>query len=94
SWTGSATDLVSALGLSLAPKSLSQRFEQQSNDNKEFGRSAARVRSGGRAIAVEWQNCGRTWGNPRCPCLHSDPLIPDCKPGEMVRARGRLWFEA
>ena len=67
-------------------------FEQQTNGNKEFGRSTARVRSGRRAIAVEWENCGRTWGNPPCPCLHSDPLLPDCKPGETVRVRGRLWF--
>ena len=68
-------------------------FEQQTNDNKELGKSTARVRSGKRAIAVDWENCGRTWGNPRCPCLHSDPLLPDCRPGETVRVRGRLWFE-
>ncbi len=68
-------------------------FERQTVANKEFGKSAARVRSGNRAIAVEWENCGRTWGNPSCPCLHSDPLLPDCKPGETVRVRGRLWFE-
>jgi peptidoglycan/xylan/chitin deacetylase (PgdA/CDA1 family) len=60
----------------------------------EFGKSIARVRSGTRAIAVEWENCGRTWGNPLVPCIHSDPLLPDCKPGETVRARGKLWFEA
>ncbi len=70
-----------------------QGFEQQTSDNKEFGKSIARVRSGRRAIAVEWESCGRAWGNPLCPCLHSDPLLPDCKPGETVRARGRLWFE-
>ena len=69
-------------------------FEQQTNDNKEFGKSVAQVRSGGRSIAVEWENCGRTWGNAQCPCLHSDPLLPDCKPGETVRVRGRLWFSA
>ncbi|MBL8295926.1 MAG: polysaccharide deacetylase family protein [Bryobacterales bacterium] len=68
-------------------------FEQQTVDNKEFGKSTARVRAGRRAIAVEWEHCGRTWGNARCPCLHSDPLLPDCKPGETVRVRGRLWFE-
>lgn len=68
-------------------------FEQQTADNKEFGKSIARVRSGRRSIAVEWENCGRTWGNPQCPCLHSDPLLPDCKPGETVRVRGKLWFE-
>jgi peptidoglycan/xylan/chitin deacetylase (PgdA/CDA1 family) len=68
-------------------------FAAQTNDNKEFGKSVARVRSGGHAIAVEWENCGRTWGNPSCPCLHSDPLLPDCAPGQTVRVRGKLWFE-
>jgi hypothetical protein len=68
-------------------------FEQQTNENKEFSKTVARVRSGSHSIAVEWENCGRTWGNPQCPCLHSDPLLPDCPPGETVRVRGRLWFD-
>ena len=68
-------------------------FSQQTVENKEFGKTIARVRQGKRAISVEWENCGRTWGNPQCPCLHSDPLLPDCSPGQTVRVRGRLWFE-
>ena len=68
-------------------------FEGQTNDNKEFGKTTAFVRSGSRTIAVEWENCGRTWGNQNCPCLHSDPLLPDCPPGDTVRVHGRIWFE-
>jgi peptidoglycan/xylan/chitin deacetylase (PgdA/CDA1 family) len=69
-------------------------FAEQTQANKEFGSTIARARSGARSIAVEWDRCGRTWGNPNCPCIHSDPVFPDCAPGATVRARGRLWFEA
>ena len=52
------------------------------------------VRSADRSrwILTEWERCGRTWGNAQCPCLHSDPVLPDCAPGQMVRVTGRLWF--
>ena len=39
-----------------------------------------------------WERCGRTWGNKACPCIHSDPVLPDCAAGETVRVRGKLWF--
>jgi peptidoglycan/xylan/chitin deacetylase (PgdA/CDA1 family) len=69
-------------------------FSAQSNDNKIFGKTAAACadQSGSRWILTEWERCGRTWGNAQCPCLHSDPLLPDCRPGETVRVTGRLWF--
>lgn len=69
-------------------------FEAQTNDNKTFGKTAAAARSstGGRWIVTEWERCGRTWGNALCPCLHSDPVLPDCAPGQTVRVAGRLWF--
>jgi len=47
----------------------------------------------GRWIRTEWERSGRTWGNAQVPCMHSDPVLPDCGPGETVRVRGRLWFE-
>jgi hypothetical protein len=67
-------------------------LNQQTNDNKELGKTVASVRSSGRSIHTEWERCGRTWANPNCPCMHSDPVLPDCAPGETVRIRGRLWF--
>lgn len=69
-------------------------FDQQTNENKKFGKTIAAVRavSGSRWILTEWERCGRTWGNAQCPCLHSDPVLPDCAPGETVRVAGRLWF--
>jgi len=65
-------------------------FDQQTNDNKDLTKTEASVRSGGRTIRVEWEPVNRVWANPPCPCMHSDPALPDCSPGETVRARGRI----
>jgi hypothetical protein len=67
-------------------------FTAQTNDNKTLGERVATVRAGERAIHVEWTPVQRVWGNPRCPCMHSDPRFPDCRPGEAVEAQGRMWF--
>ena len=69
-------------------------FNEQTVDNKTFDVPVAAVRSsdGLRWILVAWDRAGRCWGNARCPCLHSDPVFPDCGSGETVRLRGRLWF--
>ena len=69
-------------------------FNAQTNENKIFGKTAAAVQSaaGNRWIVTEWERCGRTWGNAQCPCLHSDPVLPDCPPGQTVKVSGRLWF--
>ena len=58
-------------------------FDAQTNENKIFGARAVGVRSSAesRWILTEWDRCGRTWGNALCPCLHSDPVLPDCAPG-------------
>ncbi|MGH9362407.1 MAG: hypothetical protein ACRD2T_10865, partial [Thermoanaerobaculia bacterium] len=61
-------------------------FEAQTNDNKltvnlPWGEAmAARSADGRRWIALLWER-SRAWGNPPCPCLHSDPTFPDCPPG-------------
>lgn len=68
-------------------------WAEQTNANKTYGPSVARVAAAGRSLATEWESCHRTWGNPNCPCLHSDPKLPDCAPGETVRTGGKLWFE-
>lgn len=69
-------------------------FNMQSNDNKLFRCpvAASRSRKGDRWILIAWERCGRAWGNPNVPCMHSDPVLEDCPPGETVRVRGRLWF--
>lgn len=69
-------------------------FDARTNDNKVFNRpfAACRGRDGGRWIVTGWEPCVRAWGNPPCPCLHSDPQIPDCAPGATQRVRGWLSF--
>ena len=67
-------------------------FNGQTNANKVFGTSVAGVGAEGRWIRAEWERCRRTWGNAQVPCLHSDPVLPDCPARETVRVRGRLWF--
>ncbi|MEW4528681.1 CehA/McbA family metallohydrolase [Maioricimonas sp. JC845] len=69
-------------------------FSDQSNHNKRLVSPFAAVHSedGRRWIITAWEPNHRTWANPPVPCLHSDPILPDCAPGETVRARGRVWF--
>ena len=69
-------------------------FESLTNDNKTFAApmAACRDASGSRWIVTGWDRCGRAWGNPPCPCLHSDPVVPDCPPGESRTVRGWLSF--
>jgi PhoPQ-activated pathogenicity-related protein len=69
-----------------------QGFNQQNNDNKVFRKPYATCKSedGNRWVITGWTHCRNTWGQPRCPCLHSDPKFPDCAPGETKTLRG--WF--
>ena len=69
-------------------------FTKQSNDNKVFAApfAACRDEQGGRWIVTGWERCGRAWGNPPCPCLHADPVVEDCPPGETRRVRGWVSF--
>jgi len=71
-----------------------RQFSQQTNENKLFRQPVAAVKSesANRWILTAWEHCGRVWGNTRCPCLHSDPVLPECKPGETVRVRGMILF--
>src|SRR5579872_2356297 len=71
-----------------------QDFDRQNNDRKLFRSpvAAARSATGDRWILTAWERCGRAWGNAPVPCLHADPVLADCPPGEEVRVRGRLWF--
>ncbi|MCA9017494.1 MAG: hypothetical protein KDA77_19380 [Planctomycetaceae bacterium] len=67
-------------------------FTQQNNENKQFREpyAACRSASGDHWIIMAWTPCFKAWGNQKCPCLHSDPIFPDCPPGETVRVQG--WF--
>lgn len=72
-------------------------FDAQSKDNKllveKHGVAAARSADGRRWIATVFER-GKTWQNPPCPCIHSDPAFPDVGPGGEAVARGRVfWYE-
>ncbi|MDG2381182.1 MAG: hypothetical protein P8N76_05870 [Pirellulaceae bacterium] len=69
-------------------------FEQQTNDNKFFRNEYAVCHSKNERqwIITAWSPLHRTWANAPCPCLHSDPRFPDCKPGETQQLSGWLSF--
>jgi peptidoglycan/xylan/chitin deacetylase (PgdA/CDA1 family) len=69
-------------------------FERRTNDNKVFARpfAACRDQTGKRWVITGWERCVRAWGNPPCPCLHADPQLADCAPGETQRVRGWISF--
>jgi peptidoglycan/xylan/chitin deacetylase (PgdA/CDA1 family) len=69
-------------------------FNDQTTTNKIFKCPSVAVHSAGgdRWILMAWERCGSAWGQPLVPCLHADPVMADCAPGETVRVRGRLWF--
>jgi peptidoglycan/xylan/chitin deacetylase (PgdA/CDA1 family) len=69
-------------------------FNSQTNDNKIFRNpvSAASSAKRDRWILLAWDRCARAWGDSRVPSMHTDPLLPDCNPGQTVRVHGRLWF--
>jgi hypothetical protein len=45
-----------------------------------------------RWIVTHWTPNQRVWTNPPVPCIHSDPIFPDCAPGETVKVSGSLRF--
>ncbi len=69
-------------------------FSAQTNLNKRIEPPlvACQSEDGRRWILTAWEPLNRAWANPPVPCLHSDPALPDCPPGESREARGWLWF--
>lgn len=69
-------------------------FATQANDNKRLlgPYATCHDESGKRWIITAWKPLHRCWANERCPCLHSDPVFPDCAAGETVAITGWLSF--
>lgn len=69
-------------------------FDQQTNANKLFASPFAACQStdGKRWVILGFNKCVRAWGNPPCPCLHADPQVPDCPPGETRSVFGWISF--
>ncbi len=53
---------------------------------------AVRGMQSDRWIITSWTPCQRVWTNPPVPCIHSDPIFPDCEPGQVVSVQGTLRF--
>ncbi|WP_157605996.1 hypothetical protein [Schlesneria paludicola] len=69
-------------------------FESQTNDNKIFSSpfAACKSEAGNRWVILGFNHCRRAWGNAPCPCLHADPQVPDCEPGETQSVQGWISF--
>jgi hypothetical protein len=69
-------------------------FNRQTSDNKVLNDPVAAVKSdtNDKWILTAWEKCIQTWDNPAVPCLHANPMLPDCPAGQTVKVRGRLWF--
>jgi putative heme-binding domain-containing protein len=69
-------------------------FEQQTDANKIYSAPYAACRSadGKHWIITAWEPFDKAWGNLSCPCLHSDPVFPDCAPGQTQTVQGWLSF--
>jgi hypothetical protein len=69
-------------------------FAAQTDTNKFFHGPYAACKSedGRRWVITAWEPLDVTWRNPSVPCIHSNVRLPDCPPGETVRARGWLSF--
>lgn len=69
-------------------------FDAPTNENKIFTCPFAIVHSedSTKWIVTAWDNCGRSWGNEDCPCMHADPVFQDCGPGQQVQLTGKIWF--
>ena len=69
-------------------------FNAQTPTNKRVLGDAVAVHdgTGKRWVILGWTPCHRAWQNPPVPCLHSDPMLRDCGPGETVRALGLMRF--
>ncbi len=85
------TDLQSQVCIMLK---MATEFNALNNDNKIFDSPIAAVKSvdGQHWILTAWNGGNHAWGNENCPCLHSDPRLPVCLPGETVSVKGKIWF--
>lgn len=69
-------------------------FNDQDQQRKEYNQPlvVVKARDANRYLLLAFERCGRVWGNEKCPCVHSDPVLPDAAPGARVSVGGRLRF--
>ena len=69
-------------------------FSEQNQERKHYEKPLTIVKANDadRYLLLAFGHCGRVWGNEKCPCVHSDPVLRDAAPGARVTARGLLRF--
>lgn len=58
----------------------------------DAGFIAVRSKQRSRCIAISWPKCRKVFTSINTPCIHADPELSDCPPGEEVSAAGRIIF--
>ena len=74
--------------------SAAEGFQHQQPLEQRLAGSLIAVKAIGRNrwIVTGWEPLHRVWDNPPVPCIHADPIFPDCPPGATVDVHGKLWF--
>jgi peptidoglycan/xylan/chitin deacetylase (PgdA/CDA1 family) len=69
-------------------------FNAQDKERKHYDGPVVSIQAEGkdRWMLLAFEQCKRAWDNPKCPCMHSDPTLPDAPAGERVSVQGKLRF--
>jgi peptidoglycan/xylan/chitin deacetylase (PgdA/CDA1 family) len=69
-------------------------FSEQNQERKRYEAPlvVVKARNADRYLLLAFEDCGRAWGNAQCPCVHSDPVLPEAASGERVSVQGLLRF--
>jgi len=63
-----------------------------SSERTDANLVAATSKDGKYVFAVAWPRPRSILSNAFIPCIHADPLLPDCPPGRRVHLRGKLYL--
>jgi hypothetical protein len=63
-----------------------------SSDVAEFGVVAVTSEDGRYVYAVAWPNSVSILSNTQIPCVHADPVLPECPAGRRAYVHGRLYM--
>ncbi len=70
---------------------LGQTFVNGINIGALYGLAAVTSEDGQYVFALAWPNPRSILSNADIPCLHADPIWPECAPGKRVYLRGKLF---
>ncbi|MCP4642794.1 MAG: hypothetical protein GY851_20270 [bacterium] len=58
----------------------------------DLGLVAVTSEDGDHVFAIAWPDARSILSNAKIPCVHADPVLPDCPPGRRVHVRGKLYL--